>query len=200
MNFDNFNASNEDRGQSSLAGDTSQGNSDLPLVLLQYIDRIDHLLENSSEEDFLKSASLEVETLVVAEGLLRDDQMLGCDDTYNRHQLYADPEGRFTILALVWKPSQFTCIHGHNAWGIVGVRQGCIRVECFDFDGEAKPPADLIKTATIDANVGDISAVGTAPSGIHRLGNASDDIAITIHTYGMDLSRHPASINVVYAD
>ncbi|MAJ28453.1 MAG: hypothetical protein CMJ92_03520, partial [Planctomycetes bacterium] len=52
------------------------------------------------------------------------DQFEGSSQKYTRHLLHADPEDRFSLLALVWKPGQGTPIHDHPSWGVIGVLRG----------------------------------------------------------------------------
>ena len=37
----------------------------------------------------------------------------GC---YARHTIASDPAGRFTLLAIVWAPGQFSPPHAHETW------------------------------------------------------------------------------------
>src|ERR1700755_1857401 len=43
---------------------------------------------------------------------------------YQSHLLYAEPDGSFSISAMVWRPGQQTMIHDHVAWCVTGVLQG----------------------------------------------------------------------------
>ena len=43
---------------------------------------------------------------------------------YQSHLLYAEPDGSFSIAAMVWLPGQETVIHDHVAWCVTGVLQG----------------------------------------------------------------------------
>ena len=43
---------------------------------------------------------------------------------YQSHLLYAEPDGSFSISAMVWMPGQQTMIHDHVAWCVTGVLQG----------------------------------------------------------------------------
>src|SRR6266550_2391137 len=40
---------------------------------------------------------------------------------YQSHLLYAEPDGSFSISAMVWMPGQQTTIHDHVAWCVTGV-------------------------------------------------------------------------------
>src|SRR5579862_4508754 len=43
---------------------------------------------------------------------------------YQSHLLYAEPDGSFSIAAMVWLPGQETVIHDHVAWCVTAVLQG----------------------------------------------------------------------------
>src|SRR5436305_7818157 len=43
------------------------------------------------------------------------------DDRYRAHLVHVHPAGRYSIVALVWKPGQATPIHDHRCWCVVGV-------------------------------------------------------------------------------
>jgi len=120
---------------------------------------------------------------------------------YGRKILYAAPEGRFTVLQIKWMPGACTPIHGHNAWGCVGVVSGELGCDMFDL----KPGAsvDMLENAiapagSIVARRGDVAAVESNPKGIHRLFNPTGEQASSLHIYGMDLSENPCAINVPY--
>ena len=60
--------------------------------------------------------------------------MRACPDRYARHVLYADPQGRFTILALVWSGGQFSPVHAHDTWCAYAVHRGALDETLFGFD------------------------------------------------------------------
>lgn len=43
---------------------------------------------------------------------------------YRQHILHVEEDGSFSIVALVWLPSQSTPIHDHVTWCVVGVYEG----------------------------------------------------------------------------
>jgi 3-mercaptopropionate dioxygenase len=112
--------------------------------------------------------------------VLTADQRLGSPDGYRSYTLHVEPDGSFSIVALVWRPGQITRIHDHITWCAFGVIQGVEHEELFD--------ADLNVIRHSDNYVGDVS--GFAPPGdIHRVHNTLDTTAISIHVYGTDVSR-----------
>src|SRR4030088_2205646 len=52
-------------------------------------------------------------------------------DGYVCHPLHTEPDGAFSVCAVVWRPGQQTPIHDHVAWCVVGVLQGAEDEELF---------------------------------------------------------------------
>src|SRR5438128_12431874 len=112
--------------------------------------------------------------------VLTAEQRLGSPDDYCSHTLHVEPDGSFSIIALVWRPGQLTRIHDHMTWCVFGVIQGVEHEELFD------PDLNLIGRS--DNHIGDVS--GFAPPGdIHRVHNTASTSAISIHIYGTDVTR-----------
>jgi len=121
--------------------------------------------------------------------LLTPEQRLGSPDGYRSHTLYVEPDGSFSVIALVWRPAQLTRIHDHMTWCAFAVIQGVEHEELFD--------ADLNLIGRSDNHVGDVS--GFAPPGdIHRVHNTGDTTAISIHVYGTDVTRIGSSVRRYY--
>ncbi len=128
-----------------------------------------------------------------------DDLSLG-GTAYVRQMIHVDPMGRFSVLALAWPPGAKSSVHGHRAWGVVGVYQGEIGIESYIKRSSVKGGYAIVKNGESTARAGRVSAVGPDPEGIHRLFNDSAHPAFSVHIYGMDLSQDPMAINIVYAD
>jgi predicted metal-dependent enzyme (double-stranded beta helix superfamily) len=121
--------------------------------------------------------------------VLTAEQRLGSPDAYRSHVLHVEPDGSFSIVALVWRPGQITRIHDHRTWCVFGVIQGVEHEELFD--------ADLNPIGRSDNHVGDVS--GFAPPGdIHRVHNTAGTTAISIHVYGTDVTRTGSSVRRYY--
>ena len=121
--------------------------------------------------------------------LLTADQRLGSPDDYRSHVLHAEPDGSFSIVAVVWRPGQLSRIHDHVTWCVSGVIQGVEHEELFD--------EDLNLIGTHENHVGDVS--GFAPPGdLHRVHNTSASTSITLHIYGTDVTRIGSSVRRFY--
>jgi 3-mercaptopropionate dioxygenase len=121
--------------------------------------------------------------------VLTAEQRLGSPDGYRSHTLYVEPDGSFSIVALVWRPGQVTRIHDHLTWCVFGVIQGVEHEDLFD--------GALNLIGRSDNHVGDVS--GFAPPGdIHRVHNTAGTTAISIHVYGTDVTRTGSSVRRYY--
>lgn len=113
-------------------------------------------------------------------------------DRYNRHILYADPQGRYTIVALVWRQGQFSPVHAHHTWCALTVVQGTLREHYYSWDAA---------TETAHHHAWQLRVPGQGSSGhaglhaIHRLGNPQGDEAISVHVYGVDSARVSTDVN-----
>ena len=122
--------------------------------------------------------------------ILTPGQRLGDPDKTASHVLHAEPDGTFSIIAIVWRPGQGTRIHDHITWCVVGVLAGTEHEELFD---EALNPIGVRDNPT-----GEVS--GFAPPGdIHRIQNNSRETAISLHIYGTDITRVGSSARRYYS-
>jgi 3-mercaptopropionate dioxygenase len=121
--------------------------------------------------------------------VLTAEQRLGSPHDYCAHTLYVEPDGSFSIIAVVWRQGQITRIHDHVTWCAFGVIQGVEHEELFD--------AELNLIGRNENHVGEVS--GFAPPGdIHRVHNTGETTAISIHIYGTDLARIGSSARRYY--
>ena len=145
-----------------------------------------------SHADWAETAQLVADELrrhLPTADVLSAAQRLGSPDDYCAHNLYVEPDGSFSIVALVWRPGQITRIHDHVTWCVFGVIQGVEHEELFD--------ADLNLIGRTANHVGDVS--GFAPPGdIHRVHNTAEETAISLHVYGTDVTRVGSSARRYY--
>lgn len=159
----------------------------------RYLETVDELVTTDAG-DLPRRVAEAISTLVSQRGWLPAECCEPGDECYRRHLLYTDPAGRFTVLALVWSPGHTTPVHGHTAWGAVGVYQGHPSVAAYSCC-QGKDP---VLKGEFHCCPGEVSHVDAGVGEPHRIFNNSNDIAITIHTYGRDLSVDPGSINILF--
>src|SRR5262245_8516775 len=66
--------------------------------------------------------------------VLSAEQRAGDPSRYRSHVLHVEPDGNFSIVALVWRPGQVTPIHDHVTWCVFGVVRGIEHEELFTLD------------------------------------------------------------------
>jgi 3-mercaptopropionate dioxygenase len=125
--------------------------------------------------------------------ILTAEQRYGDPAGYRCHLLYAEPDGSFSVTALVWRPGQATPVHDHVTWCVFGVIQGSEREERYVLRDDGW----LEQAGTSVNATGEVT--GLAPPGdIHRVLNAGPETAISLHIYGTDLSRLGSSVRRIY--
>ena len=162
----------------------------------EMISRLDLALqgENCGQSTALKLVSGILSEYLGNSVLLTEEQKRVDEEKYSRFLLYADQ--RFSVLALSWLPDQVSPVHGHNAWGVVGVHEGEITNTNYDV---IKEPCSVSGPRNVAlASVGKIVATAAGDEGAHTLANLSGRPTFTIHIYGMDLALEPTGINRYY--
>lgn len=127
-------------------------------------------------------------------GILTATEREGDPAGYQSHLMHAEPDGSFSVVALVWRPGQITPIHDHVTWCVIGVLQGAEYEELFAL----REGGTVLEEVGANAGApGDVS--GFAPPGdIHRVCNRGTGVAISLHVYGADISRLGSSVRRVY--
>ena len=131
-----------------------------------------------------------------ASDLLADEHTVPDPAEYRQHILHVDDRGRFSVVALVWLPGQRTPIHDHVSWCVVGVHLGGEQETRYELTRAAGRPA-LRRRGQWFNPPGSVMAL-QPPGDIHRVANAGQGTAISIHVYGADIGRLGSSIRRRY--
>ncbi|WP_152352552.1 cysteine dioxygenase family protein [Brachybacterium subflavum] len=152
-----------------------------------------------------------LERHLVVPDLLPAQARVADPERYRQNIVHVEPDGSFSIVALVWLPGQQTPVHDHISWCVVGVYEGeeaeiryrvedTVGGEVHLADGQVPDPEGglrLVRTAEVTNPNG--SADGFAPPGdLHRVWNAGEGTAISIHVYGADIRELGSSIRRTY--
>ena len=125
--------------------------------------------------------------------ILTAEQRYGDPLRYQCHLLHAEPDGSFSVVALVWRPGQATPIHDHVAWCVFGVVEGTETEHRYVLNADGW----LEEAGTTRNLTGDVA--GLAPPGdIHLVRNDGATTAVSLHVYGTDVSRLGSSVRRVY--
>ncbi|HCT81682.1 MAG TPA: cysteine dioxygenase [Micromonosporaceae bacterium] len=108
--------------------------------------------------------------------------------------LHVEPDGTFSVVALITRPGQATSIHDHTTWCVVAVISGVEREERFRLD----TTGEHLESAGVRIDVTG-TVTGFAPPGdIHRVSNAGTTVGISLHIYGTDIRRIGSSVRRTY--
>lgn len=165
-------------------------------VLLDLADEIAKAIEDAAGA----RAERIVAALKLAAGhpdLLTLEQNTARSDCYARHVLHADPDGRFTILAIVWGAGQHSPVHAHHTWCAYAVRSNVLTETVYQWDAGT---ATALRLRKVDRRAG-YGCYGEAGlEQIHRLGNDTTAPAISIHVYGVDRHDVTSGVNRIVAE
>jgi predicted metal-dependent enzyme (double-stranded beta helix superfamily) len=150
--------------------------------------------ERADWRDTARLVASALERHLPSPSILTAAQRTGDPESYRSEVLHVEPDGSFSIVALVWLPGQVTPIHDHVTWCVFGVIEGIEWEELFELDEQQ---ACLVEAGYRLNRTGEVS--GFAPPGdIHRVRNAGDLTATSIHIYGTDVTRIGTSVRRYY--
>jgi predicted metal-dependent enzyme (double-stranded beta helix superfamily) len=111
---------------------------------------------------------------------------------YARNLIYEAPDDSLSLYAIVWLPGQWTPVHGHGSWGVVGVLEGTLEERSYvrlSPDRGADQDIDLVRGGVILLRHGAVTSFVPNPDHIHVTGVAADrPRAVSLHLYGRMMS------------
>ncbi len=131
---------------------------------------------------------------VAAGAWLPQEQRRANHQRYARHLIYADPQQRFSILALVWAPGQASPVHGHRTWCSVAVYQGTLTEISYTLAPDSRAPAEVRRELRSAGS----TSFDSADQAIHALANHSTENAVSLHVYGVGGDQVASGINRIY--
>jgi predicted metal-dependent enzyme (double-stranded beta helix superfamily) len=102
------------------------------------------------------------------------------------------PDCSYSLQVFVWPPGSATRIHDHSSWGAFCCVVGSVLEERYERadDGSLPDYARLKKLWRLEWRMEDgISTVLPYEGGIHRVGNPTEEPAISVHLYGPRLGE-----------
>lgn len=156
--------------------------------LAAFVQAMDDLLARQPDEaELLTQADPLLAALVAHDDWLPDDFARADPTRYQQFLLHADPDGRFSVVSFVWGPSQFTPIHDHTVWGLIGLLRGEEHSQPYARDAQGHwVPQGERRTL----RPGQVEKVSPTIGDVHRVSNALHDRpSISIHVYGANIGE-----------
>jgi 3-mercaptopropionate dioxygenase len=111
---------------------------------------------------------------------------------YARNAIHIDPSGDLSLFALVWLPGQWTPVHDHGSWGVVGIVEGVLEERALmsaHGDITADEGIVLRRGGMLLLNPGSVSSFVPNPDHIHMTGVPQDRApCISLHLYGRNMN------------
>ncbi len=116
-----------------------------------------------------------------------------CDAAgYTRNLIYCAPDQSLSLYAIVWLPGQWTPVHDHGSWGVVGVLEGVLEERSYvrlSADRGADEGIDLTRGGAVLLARGSVTSFVPNPDHIHVTGVPDDrPRAVSLHLYGRTMS------------
>jgi 3-mercaptopropionate dioxygenase len=112
--------------------------------------------------------------------------------TYSRNLVYDAPDASLSLYAIVWLPGQWTPVHDHGSWGVVGVVEGVLEERSYvrlSPDRGADDGIALARGGTVLLGRGAVTSFVPNPDHIHVTGvPAERPRAVSLHLYGRTMS------------
>ena len=138
----------------------------------------------------LAIAPLMLELIGEATAILQPQHYRSDPNGYARNLIRDDPDHGLSLYALVWRPGQWTPVHDHGSWGVVGVVEGVLEERSYlrmspesgDHDIELARGGVLLLTR------GAVTSFVPNPDHIHMTGvPAERPRAVSLHLYGRSM-------------
>lgn len=138
--------------------------------------------------DFIRAAAPALRRMLAAGLALPPEALAPSDTGYARHLLHRDPQNRFVVAAMVWKPGQGTPIHDHDgSWGMLGMVRGGLEVVNYFADAEVAEGEVTLRGDPPHAPAAGAPDAVCGCADIHTVRNRRDDLAVSVHVYPRDL-------------
>lgn len=130
--------------------------------------------------------------LVEAETFLSPDHYRSESEHYSRNAIHIAPSGNLSLFALVWLPGQWTPVHDHGSWGVVGIVRGVLEERSYmSASGEITDDTGirLKRGGVILLNPGSVSSFVPNPDHIHMTGVPQErNTCVSLHLYGRNMN------------
>ena len=146
-----------------------------------------------------------------ADRFLRPEHFRADPDHYARNAIYIAPEQDLSLFALVWSPGQWTPVHDHGSWGVVGILRGTLHERSYvrtNPDKAGDENIELLPGGVFLLDPGTVTSFVPNPDHIHRTGVPEDaGQVVSLHLYGRNMdsfhvydleSRSRCRVNVAH--
>ena len=140
----------------------------------------------------LALAPLMLELIDAAGSFLEPQHFMSHPDHYARNLVYAAPDDSLSLYTLVWLPGQWTPVHDHGSWGVVGIVEGVLEERSYvrlSPDRGADTGIELVRGGVILLGHGAVTSFVPNPDHIHITGVPRErPRAVSLYLYGRTMN------------
>jgi predicted metal-dependent enzyme (double-stranded beta helix superfamily) len=140
----------------------------------------------------LALAPLMLDLIEKSQTFLRPEHYRSDPKGYTRNLIYNAPDESLSLYSLVWLPGQWTPVHDHGSWGVVGVIEGVLEERSYvrlSPDRAADVDIELVRGGVILLGRGAVTSFVPNPDHIHVTGVPHERTrAVSLHLYGRMMS------------
>ncbi len=141
-----------------------------------------------------KIAPLMLELLAGPRDFLEKEHLKGDPTHYARNQVYVSEDGAMSLFTLVWRPGQWTPVHDHGSWGVVGVIDGVLEERnhiLLGSERERDTEIELARGGVIMLAPGTVTTFVPNPDHIHQTGvSINGKETVSLHLYGRNMNSY----------
>ncbi|MGC3964129.1 MAG: hypothetical protein QM803_12590 [Rhodocyclaceae bacterium] len=163
-------------------------------ALKSFIDEACACSESRAEpaDCVLTLAPLMLELIDHAGTFLEPHHFRSDSSSYTRNLVYSASPASLSLYALVWLPGQWTPVHDHGSWGVVGVVEGVLEERSYvrlSPDRHSDEDIDLVRGGTLLLGRGSVTSFVPNPDHIHMTGvPPGRTAAVSLHLYGRTMN------------
>jgi predicted metal-dependent enzyme (double-stranded beta helix superfamily) len=157
-----------------------------PYTIDQYVKDLRKIVAETNDEDEIinRVGPLAQRLAVERTWLEKKHYETNVDQGFGVHLLHEEPDHSLAVLVVNWLPGRGAPPHDHGTWAVVAGVEGAernIRYRRTD-DGSHPGFATLEVKHDFSAGAGELICMKTG--GIHAVQNETDEVTISLHTYG----------------
>ena len=157
------------------------------------IDELDRAVALDCCQERCEAVKAVLHDCVLRQDLVLEERFLEpCCEKYARRLVHKDPEGRYSVVAMVWSRGQGTPLHDHDhRWCVECVYRGRIRVVSYSLTRESNGLSFFEKETEVYAGRGEAGAL-IPPFEYHTVENADIEPSVTVHVYAGEMTESAA--------
>ena len=147
---------------------------------------------NQPADCVLAIAPLMLDLLASAATFLQPQHYRSNAQSYARNLIFDAADDSLSLYAIVWQPGQWTPVHDHGSWGVVGVVEGVLEERSYarlSPGRDADDGIELVRSGVVLLGPGAVTSFVPNPNHIHITGVPQQrSRAVSLHLYGRMMS------------